>query len=57
MEMNTGYRPPPPRTTYSLRFREAERRLIETAALSAGVRLSEYVRNAALTKAREELSR
>lgn len=46
----------PPRETFSVRFREQERRVVEKAALERGQRLSEYVRNAAVNAAREDLA-
>lgn len=46
-----------PRRTYSIRLRAPERRLVETAAITRGVTLSEYIRAAATQAAREDLSR
>lgn len=47
----------PPREPYSLRLRDHERRLIQTAALSRGQRMAEYIRDAAKQAAREDLTR
>lgn len=47
----------PPRRTYSLRLRDPERRLVETAALSRGQTLAEYIRHAVTTAARQDLAR
>jgi uncharacterized protein (DUF1778 family) len=47
----------PPRTTYSLRLRIPERRLVETAALARQMTLAEYIRDAITRAAREDLGR
>lgn len=47
----------PPRETFSLRLRDRERRLVETAALARGQSLAEYIRGAATRAAREDLAR
>lgn len=46
----------PPRKTYSLRLRDPERRLVETAALHRGMTLAEYIRHTATRAARRELA-
>lgn len=45
-----------PRDSYTMRLREAERRLLALAAQSRGERLSEYIRARALEAARRELA-
>lgn len=57
MEDKTKTTKLPPRRTYSLRLRDPERRLVETAALSRGQTLAEYIRHAVTTAARSDLAR
>lgn len=54
-DKDTKSRRPPPRRTYSLRLREQERRLVETAALDRGQTLAEFIRRAATKAARRSL--